>query len=484
MTRPEVRVESLGGKGAATAIGLAINGLCRFLMSWSVGRFAAPQDLGAFQASLSTAQFANLLGPTATASAASSFLARSGHSPLYRAEEVEYLLRRQVAVALLVVNVAYSCTALLALGTPPGRVAANVALICGIAVFSLARGRLYGTHQVRRAVRWSNFVNIFGMTAVAAGALIGVPVELLVGFLAAAYVLFALVNRRQTGLVRPGPALRREVHRFTVLVVAGTLASTGLLEASMLLAAAVGTPTEAGHYGAAFVLATPAALIGSAASLVLFPALSAASARRTASGAPAEGHLVDRASRLLAALVMPLFACLVLLCDPLVRIVWGENFRGTGAIVVPLLLAVCVTTLAIPAVNDLTTRSPRGVALSAALSGLGALCGCVSWVYLVPHHGMAGIGYGYLVGATVGSALSFAATWRTLRLRWFRHASSLTVALLFLGAASTVTASGGFFGSLGAELILLALFTVCWAAVNVPEYRWMLSTVRRMLVDR
>ena len=69
--------------------------------------------------------------------------------------------------------------------------------------------------------------------------------------------------------------LRSELDQVVLLGVAGSVASSGFLQISMIVAKNLDA-AEAGQFAAALTTATPASLPAASLSLVLFPALAAA----------------------------------------------------------------------------------------------------------------------------------------------------------------------------------------------------------------
>lgn len=471
---------SVGRQGLITVLALIINGGCRVVISMLVGRVGGPASLGVFQSGAATAQLGNLFGPAAYGTAASKFLARLGPNanPASRANIEAHLLLRTCQTGLAL-GLLFGLGWALATGAS-GVAALSVGglLVC-LAGYSLARGALYGSGNVRRSATWEICTSLLGLMGFALAIHLGVRGPVLLLALAAGYGLYALINLPRRLPKHAGRSTSREVDVFGVFVVVGTLSSTGFLQLTMILAAAVGQTEAAGHFGAAFVLAGPAALVGSALGLVLFPLLSAAGMNLDGSSTR---RLVDTSTRTLTVMVVPVFAVLILLRGQIVEAVWGSRFADATALLAPLLLAVMLTTLATPSVSSLTTASMRGVRLSAGSSVMGVFTGLIAWVALVPHWGLVGISIGYLVGTGVSSFVPFVLTWRSTGQRWGTFASRLVVAFLVLCALSWVQEIVGV--GVAKERWLLIGFLVLWFLASRSDAGLMLRGARLMVLKR
>ncbi|WP_163568261.1 lipopolysaccharide biosynthesis protein [Fodinicola feengrottensis] len=83
-----------------------------------------------------------------------------------------------------------------------------------------------------------------------------------------------LLRANMAGEVAPVSAFdRREVIAFVALACAGTLASTGFLYGTNILAKIFSTPAAVGYFGAAVTLVQPMNLLPRALNLALFPAM-------------------------------------------------------------------------------------------------------------------------------------------------------------------------------------------------------------------
>lgn len=181
-------------------------------------------------------------------------------------------------------------------------------------------------------------------TAVAAWVIYGagmgvvaVSVTILAANLAVAVVSVVVVLRLDGGrlhLGTPGQswALVGEAKTFLALNMANTAASSIML----IIVDSLGTDVEVGIYAAAQQLFTPVALLSEATSLALYPVL----VRRMAADRKS-GRFIKLCSEAVFAVVIPAAVGLMLLAEPLLRLVYGnETFSGAGVVMRVLAISV------------------------------------------------------------------------------------------------------------------------------------------------
>lgn len=449
------------GDGIETVAALAANGIARFLSGAVVGRVAGAAALGLFQSSLALSQLAALLFPTALGSAASKYIAYAKERDATLVPAViGHLARRtvQTGVPIVVVSSALwlhfqDASVLDALPF--------ALLVLGTCAYAFVRGVLYGSGQVTRSVVWDIVTSVGSVVVVAAIVLADVDGSWILLAVVANYLTYSLANWPYRSWGRMRDPLAGEMDRFAVFVVLGTLASTGFLQLSMVLAQATGGNGGAGQYGAAFVISTPAALVGAALGLVWFPRMAAAVGR---SDLGALARETDLAFRRLSAALIPLFVLVIAARGLVVDVVWGPSFHRADELLTPLLLAVLITTLAIPSVTSITSRSQRGVRISAYASGAGLLTGVVAWAVSVDRWGVDGIAWGYLLGTLVTTGTAVTVAWRWNDQAWgslvSRVAGSvLLVAVIVLAQDREVI---GEVAATGALLVLALAWMALW----------------------
>ncbi|WP_430645971.1 lipopolysaccharide biosynthesis protein [Agromyces sp. GXS1127] len=475
LDRPEER--GFAGRGGLSIVGVAIQGLVRFVYSVLIGRLLTPALLAATNSAISLALFTSLLWPTGTAAAATKFVARARGAG---DEAAVHGIARHLAIISLAaaVPLALGAAAFSWWSLAPGdglQAALVAALVVAWAMYSYVRGLHFAVHQVGRATLWdaiaasTAIVLLLVVIVLDASALLLLPLTI-------GYALYALagIPRRHPRARDPLPAdLRREMLGFTAWSTLGTLASTGLLQLSMVVAGSVGTPDEGGAYAAALTLATPASMVARSLSLVLFPTMAQATGRADHASVRRQTDLVSRG---LVAVMGAILGTIAVASEPIVLLFFGARYADARAPLVVLLAATFLVTVNVAAVNALSAGTRRGVRIPALLSAVGMLLGLVATWLLVPGLGVLGVAVGYLVGAVVIGLGPIAWVWTTERMRWGWTAARATVGALAATALVVWlgTAEPGWWWSVVAAAGFLGL----WVLLMMPEVR-MVDSLRR-----
>lgn len=418
------------GAGAWTMVAVASNGLARLTTVVIVGRASGVESLGTFQTGLSLAQLLVLLLPTALGNAASKFVAQGRSAPSGGEPGAVYrFLRTRLLITVIALCAASFVLWMVIVGRGTSGAAQVVVLTAALCWYSVNRGLLFGLGLARRSAFWDITTSMATVLLVAGLWLVDGLTHGALLAVAATYVVFAAVNQPVGVSGDLPPARRTEIDRFCIAAVLGTLASAGFLQVTMLMSRVVGGAAAAGEFAAALNLATPASLLGASLSLVVFPELAGALARNDR----ARVHtLVDRAFRILLAMVLPGIVVTHYLAAPVVRLMLGEDFSDASSVLIVLMTAVLVTTAAVPCVTALTGGGQRGVQASAALSIAGLGAGVASWAVLVPALDVDGVAWGYLVGSLVTASGPTIWAWRTQRQRWTMPTVSTVVGMVLV----------------------------------------------------
>lgn len=450
---------SIAHRGILSTISVAIQGVVRFVYSVLIGRLLGPAVLAATNSAISLAVFAALLWPSATASAATKFIARAqgaGDDQL-AARTSTYLGRGALlsGAALAIPVGVYSY-----LVQAPGDILTALlvmALLIAWSGYTFVRGVYFSTGQVARATVWDALSALIAIGALACVAFLGwtsiVLLPLTIGY--AGYAI--------AGWPRRGPRLRlpkdlsREMNEFIVWSAVGALAIGGFIQLSMLIATAVGSATDAGMYAAALSLATPAAMLGSVLALLLFPAMARATGRNDLA---AVRFQADRATRGLVSTVSPLFGAIALLSGPLVEIVFGAAYRPAAGLLPILLCSSLLVTLNVASVNALTASTRRGIRVPTLISLCGMAVGLGLMVVLIPVMGVAGVATGYLGGTVIIGFGPIVVVWVRNRMPWtglwLRFVAGVVAAVAIYLAGRAM--SWGIAGDLAGTLVFLAVW--------------------------
>lgn len=453
---------SLTRGGALAVAGLVAQGVLRFATSWLVGRLAGQGELGIVASAIAAATILALLWPTSTGSAASKFLARSrGAGSIEQTQSTAaHLCRRMVMTVLLLAAAAIPVWVYLDGGSVPGALAVAL-LTIGYSGYSFTRGVQFGTGQTARATGWDVLCVVLGLATLTLMLVSGVRGVALVLPLAVAYGVYAVAGWPFGGRGRPERTQRRELDGFVALGAVGSLASAGFLQLSQIVARLVSGDAGAGEYAAALALATPASMLAVSLTLVLLPALSETLGR---SDDEAFRARTDRANRSLTVVVVVVFGVIVLCSRLLIGVVWGDDYAGAAPVLAILAVAVLCTNLGVVAVNALTARSQRGMAVNVAASVVGMAVGTVTWLVAAPTLGGVGVAFGYFTGTFVIAAIPIAVAWRSGGHRWAglygKVAAALTLLVLLRETQERMAVP------VMLDPLLALLFVGLWVLVN------------------
>ncbi|MDO5079780.1 lipopolysaccharide biosynthesis protein [Buchananella hordeovulneris] len=425
--------QSLVKDSMLSTLATAVQGLGRFLTNYFVARFAGPSALGALGASLSLASFASLAWPSSAGSAATKFIAREevAHGPAVAAAVERHLAKRTLGCLALL---APACVALaywvLDLSAPAALVAGLLAV--AFSLYNFTRGVQYGRAQVRQATWLEAGASLLALALLALvlltdlSALYALP-------LAAGYGLYGLVSWPWRARSAPlPPALRREIDTFVGWAVVGILASTGLLQLTMLVAKTVGTEVEAGMYAAALALATPISMLARSFSLVLFPSM----ARRVGAGDTAGlRRQTTSATQGLIVSLTPLMGLLAIAAEPVLTFMYGARYAAAAPLLRILVLSTLLNTATVAIVNALTSATARGIRDSALLALIGTALGLVSLAILTPLLGITGVAWSYLLGSSAIAIANIAVVWRRQRQNWTAMYVRLALTVAAIAAA-------------------------------------------------
>lgn len=457
----------LGRDALWSTAGILLSSGAQFLLSVLVGRVGGPALLGVVRGALSLANTASLAWPSAAGQSASMFLAReqSARASSRAAFAERHLMARAAQSALVLAPIAAAGSALL-FGFGVADAGWVAALVLALAGYQVARGVRFGRGRVTEATGWE-LVN-----ALVTLALLAVVIEARTpGWILAPLVVgnllytVGILIRLPRATVKD-EALAREMDAFVGWGVAGSAASTGMVQLSMVLSTAALGGEPAGWYAAAVSLATPLSMVARALSMAIFPQM----ARHQGRGDDeAIREVTDLATRGLLMIMTPGFASLALVADPLVRLVYTDDFAPAVTPLRVLLSAVWLGTVASAAVNSINVRGRAGVRYSALLSWAGFVVGISLMALLLPRWGVVGVAVGYLAGVMTTSATAFVHVWRKDAHRWTSLVLASAVVLGLVGIAVVQASALASWRWAASAAILL---DVVWAAGCWRTWRW------------
>lgn len=421
----------LGAKSVLAVLTKVAPGVSTFVTNLMIGRLGGAPLLGLTQTAISTAAFTSLLYPAPAASAGSRYVsaAIAAEDPEKAAAVATYLGRRVLfSIACLTVGI-LGGSLILRVDNTTAVVVACV-MTAGLSMRLFIEGLHFGGGQSRRLAIWSVSVAAVGISCSAALLLLGNRTAWVVVPVAVANIVFAIVTWPKRSASPLGVADRRLIRNFILIAAFGTLASSGFMQLTTLVANLAVGVNFAGEYAAALTLTTPLAILATAISATLFPALSAMHA---GAGAETVRRHVSEASNLLTALIGAAVCAMIVLSGPIVHIVWGSQYVNTWWILILLLIGTMATTIAVPSVTALTSGSNRGMLISAGSSLVGALVGMAVWITVIPHDSRLGVILGCAVAATLTGVVPHIIVWRRYRMQWARSAAELFGIVLLSG---------------------------------------------------
>lgn len=468
---------TIATRGAWGVAGTASQGSLRFIANLLVGRIAGPVALGAFQGAISVAFLLSLLWPTSIGSAAAKFLARSrGAGDLEQTRAVAaHLGRRNLQVTGVLAVIAAGWWYLHDSTASAIDIVSIALLLMGYCGYAFTRGVQYGVGQVPRGTQWDIISSGLGLVGMTILLLCGVRGLALLLPLALSYGIYTLACWPHGASSHLDRALRREIDAFITLAAVGTVVSAGFLQLSMIVARSTVSPREAGLFAAALTLATPASLLAGSLSLVLFPTMAEAWGGGRWDQFRAQ---TDLATRGLFAVMVAIFGSLALCSRLIVRVLWGERYADAAVVLPILLLAVCLTTLAVSSVNAVMTAGRRGMLVTTAGGITGLAVGAVVWLIAVPPWGVKGIALGYLCGTCVSFTITFALSWRQGRHHWGLLIARTAAAILGVGSVCAWSAHSHW--GAAAQLVAAVAFLAGWLAASLPDLRRAIPRRRRV----
>lgn len=449
----------------ASTFGVLLQGGARFAVSVLVGRLAGPSSLAMVNGSLSLAAVASLLWPTSAGQTGSIIIAReeaAGRADLVPAVQRHLVQRTALVVGGILPIV--SVTASLVLGTGWANALWVAALTAAFSAYNLARGLQFGRGQVLRAARWEALSAFVTLTLLAGVLVVDLPglylLPLTVGY--TAYAVGGWPRARGDSSSLP-QQLRGELDQYVVWGVVGTVASTGLLHVSMIFAVATESGENAGMYAAAISLATPAALLATAFSMALAPAMARSVGRADPHAIAAQ---TDSATRALVSAMVLVFGVITILAPSLVLLLFGSAFGDAVGLLRILLVAVLFSTLPVAATNSINTSGSRGVRVSAVMSIASMVAGLAAMGLLAPRLGVAGVASGYLVGTLVKATLPVWYVWRRDRQVWTALMMRVLLGVLAMGAVPLMEPLSPL-----ARFALAILFTFSWTGLSARDLK-------------
>lgn len=456
----------LGSAFALTVVAMFVQGLTRFGYSVLVAQMLGPEALGDVNLVISLAAFLVLLWPQASGTAAAKFIAmaRGRGDPELQAATASFTVA-SACVGAGVLGTAALLWAAVGMGLSAAHSVSAGLLVLTLGLYYATKGVRTGNNQFVTTTAWDTISSFTALTLLLLVLLGGrhwsLLLPLVIGY--ALYALPALVAMPRRARHRVPPGTRREILAFTGWSSTHLLAATGLLQLSVVLGELY-EPGALGLYAAAVALATPASMLSSA----MLTALSPSVARLHAGGRSEElTGQVDLILRTMVTVFLPVFGVGILWAEPVLELVFGEEFGAARLLLVLLFFAVSATSF--NAANArLNGTEAWGVKLLATANGAGLVLGLATIVVLGPEHGILASAIGCLVGSLVSATLPLLLVWRLDRMRWGAvMARIVTGYALVVGALQLLGDDFRLLPTLG----VTAAFLAVWAAISARDVR-------------
>lgn len=465
--------QQLGAKGTLALLSKIAPGVATLTTNLLIGRLGGAALLGLTQTAMSTAALASLIYPGPASTAASRYVASSlAEGAPSKAASVARYLGRRVLFAVLVLSSAIIIVSMVTGNPNPSLVLVSCVMTASVSIRIFVEGLHFGGGQARRLAMWSTGVAAAGVAGSGLLILLGLRSVWVIVPVAVANIIFAAISWPTGGREPLDPTARRTIRHFLVLAFLGTITSSGFAQATTLVANITVGLSFAGQYAAAITLTTPLAIVATAISATLFPALSA---MHTRAGADLVRERVHSASRLINSIMGAAITVLIILARPIVSIVWGPHYAETWWIFIFLLTATLATAVAVPAVTALTASSNKGMLISAISSLAGAAVGVALWCMVIPLSGPVGVIIGCAAATITSGLVPYILIWRRYRMAWAR----ITVELLLAVLISWTVAGLAHFGLIPDFVlpVFAALVFTGWCFLRRRDVSRVASTV-------
>lgn len=265
---------------------------------------------------------------------------------------------------------------------------------------------------------------------------------------------------------RAGRELWRPLMRIAIPLGIGGIAVSIYYQIDAVLLLQLADARETGVYGAAYRFLAPLLFLPAAVMSSFFPVLSAV----YASDPARVNRLVQRATELMTVISLPILAVTLVLSDPIIDLLYGEEFARAAQVLPILMIAfvsICFGTLAgfLAPLLNLNWRL-------ATYSIIGAFANVGLNVLLIPQHGAIGSAWATVVTEVFTMSMMFGTAVLALRLRFppWRLLSTVAIAAAMTGTMALAAPLGLVpAGLLGVLLYVGGLFAL--RVVRVDELR-------------
>lgn len=458
--RPDYSGSTTGNLARRSSLALITRlapGVTTVLLNIAIGRLAGSSTLGLTQSITSSASIAALAYPTLAGRAASRYVASS--STQGEAKVIASFLAKRTLIISILATIVVGGITLFGRELEFSTAAVAMLMVLGLSGRTFIEGLHFGGGEGTRLAKWSLIVAMLSLTISLLLLVCGVRSAWVIAPLAALNVGFTIISWPRRAAPLGDKTLRRELLVFTALSLVGMLASSGFANATVLVAGALNGLSYAGEYAAAFALTTPITLFAAAISSVLFSALAAAHQSESLEGLR---ERLRSTTALMSTIIVAMLIVVMFSAKWLVLLLWGEEFSLTPLIIMFLLPVAAISAIAVPAVTSITSSSNHGMAVSAASSLAGALCGVSTWGVFNQVSPIVGVPLGFSVGTVISAGIPFIFAWKKFQMRWMPESISDLgfIGITFLLALWAQAENLPVHLTLGIGLTLLSLWSL------------------------
>lgn len=461
---------STARKGMLSMLTIGLQGGTRFISNWLIGRVAGKLVLGLVASATALAFTLNTLWTSSVQSAASKFIARArGKGDDEQVHAVaNHLAKRVLQVVLVLAAIAPFLWWWWYRGSVWEGLCISAILIT-VATSQFARGIHFGAGQIARGTRIDVLTSVIGIGVTALMLTLGVRDITLTLPLTIALGVYSLLCWPWTAHGRPEKALRSEMDKFVTFSALGSIASAGMLQISQLVAKGI-SEHAAAQYAPALQLVTPLAIIASALTMVLFPAMAEAHGREDRDALRRQTHL---ASTAFVAALVPIFGGMAIAARFVIRVVWGESYADAAPLMPVFCLALLAANIATPSVGSITSGPHKNMWYSLLLAQAGLLSAVVSWWLLVPRIGVMGVAVGYGIGSAVTAFSLIGVAWKLNGQRWLGLALATIGGMVAIGVLSwwRITQPVNYVIDIAVAVGFALIWSAAWSPVLLRVWR-------------
>lgn len=442
-------------------IGVAGAGIVRFTFTTATGRVFGSATLGDIALIIAVATITTI--PAAGIGAAGNrFLAVASGSNEPRMRAATLAATWRGSALAIVAAAAISTTYLTTQSTASIDSTAMVLSVLYVIAYGLyltAKGVLFGDGKADRYALGEvlgllafavSFVGILSLVDTASWVVLS-----LVVWAAGVVAVAVAVGVGPVRLIGPAP---RGMWPFAATATVGSLVSLGVIQATVLVMAALHGSEQAGLLAAAIAITAPLYLLPRSLSLALTPSMS----YHVGAGSDERANIDTSFTTSVMVLFGGVAAAFVIGLGDLVLSLFGSDFTDAMPQLVLFSVAAFITISGIPIVNRFAAQGERALRLTVVASAIGAVIAGLIW-FTAGRQDPIWIAIGFLAASVVKTAIPFLMSRKTIG-RWILPRTGVSVLAISGIAIALLPQPWSYVGL--AALVLLAAPSVYVATVR------------------